>query len=99
MNDLLRTFVMEALPMGWSPERIAGYARRQGIAVSTKSACREGEESRSHAVAALGGEEWRAENTLRFSLGRETSARDMKRVAQALKNIISGCQTNSQRGM
>ena len=71
----------------------------EGIAVSTKSACREGEESRSHAVAALGGEEWRAENTLRFSLGRETSARDMKRVAQALKNIISGCQTNSQRGM
>jgi cysteine desulfurase len=47
-----------------------------GIAVSTKSACREGEESRSHVVEALsadkqvpGGEPWRAQNTLRFSLG------------------------------
>lgn len=59
-----------------------------GIAVSTKSACREGEESRSHVVAALGGEKWRAENTLRFSLGRETRQVDITRVSRALVEIL-----------
>ena len=69
-----------------------------GIAVSTKSACREGEENRSHVVFALGdaneessvalakGE--RSRNTLRFSLGRETSAGDLARVVEALVRIL-----------
>ena len=60
-----------------------------GIAVSTKSACREGEESRSHVVAALGGGKWRAENTLRFSLGRGTKANDMRRLASALSSAAA----------
>lgn len=55
-----------------------------GIAISTKSACREGEESRSHVVGALGGAEWRAQNTLRLSLGLETSIRDVRYVAKTL---------------
>lgn len=59
-----------------------------GIAISTKSACREGEESRSHVVAALGGESWRAGNTLRFSLGRETTARDITQIVEACTEII-----------
>lgn len=63
-----------------------------GIAVSTKSACREGEESQSHVVAALGGEEWRARNTLRFSLGRDTSAADLQKAASALADIVAGHQ-------
>ncbi len=66
-----------------------------GIAVSTKSACREGEESRSHVVAALdpaGSAEpagWRAENTIRFSLGRDTTSRDIQYVVRALIAIVS----------
>ena len=59
-----------------------------GIAISTKSACREGEESRSHVVAALGGEPWRATNTLRFSLGRDTQPGDIKRVVEELARIM-----------
>jgi len=69
-----------------------------GIAISTKSACREGEESRSHVVACLaeaaakvdgeGGEAWRAKNTLRFSLGRETADGDIQHVATALSNVL-----------
>ncbi|MBI4133066.1 cysteine desulfurase, partial [Candidatus Uhrbacteria bacterium] len=61
----------------------------RGIAVSTKSACREGEESRSHVVDALGGGEWRAQNTLRFSLGRDTTASDIVRCAKVLTNVLS----------
>ncbi len=60
-----------------------------GIAVSTKSACREGEESESHAVAALGSAPWVARNTLRFSLGRDTTSSDVRVVVHALSAILT----------
>ncbi len=60
-----------------------------GIAVSTKSACREGENDFSHVVRLLGGEVWRAKNTLRFSLGRETRELDIPRTAKELVTILS----------
>lgn len=60
----------------------------RGIAVSTKSACREGEESESHVVAALGGDAWRAKNTIRFSLGRATTTADLQRTAAVLREIV-----------
>ena len=70
-----------------------------GIAVSTKSACREGQERRSHVVLALGDaksasssvvltKEERAENTLRFSLGDETKEGDIKRIVEALVSLV-----------
>lgn len=58
-----------------------------GLALSTKSACREGE-ANSHVVAALGGEEWRAANTLRFSLGRDTTEAELKRALAVLEKIL-----------
>ncbi len=58
-----------------------------GIAVSTKSACQEGEKV-SHVVAALGGESWRAQNTLRFSLGRETTASDTRFAVDGLTRCL-----------
>ncbi len=58
-----------------------------GISVLTKSACREGE-SASRVVQALGGPDWRAQNTLRFSLGRDTTAGDMKRALKALSKLV-----------
>jgi cysteine desulfurase len=54
-----------------------------GVAISTKSACNEGEKA-SHVVEALAGEPWRAENTLRFSLGRSTTAKELRRAAEIL---------------
>ena len=63
-----------------------------GIAVSTKSACQEGEKA-SHVIAALGGEEWQAKNTLRFSLGRETTAGDLKRALKVLVRIVGTSKT------
>ena len=65
----------------------------EGIAVSTKSACNEGEKA-SHVVEALGGlpvqagENWRAENTLRISFGRESKAPDTKVFLSALTRLL-----------
>lgn len=59
-----------------------------GLALSTKSACREGEAS-SHVVAALGGDKWRATNTLRFSFGRDTTRGDLKRTLAILEKLSS----------
>jgi cysteine desulfurase len=74
---------------GIQSEYITLVLDRAGIAVSTKSACREGEESESHVVAALGGEPWRARNTLRFSLGRDTTVRDAQKAVDALEVAVN----------
>lgn len=83
-----------------SSEYVTLQLDHAGIAISTKSACREGEESRSHVVEALGdarsaassvalAKEERAQNTLRFSLGKETAARDVRVAAETLAKIIA----------
>lgn len=74
---------------GGSGEYLALALDARGIAVSTKSACNEGEMSRSHVVAALGGPEWRAHNSIRFSLGRWTSVRDVRRVLLVISTILA----------
>jgi cysteine desulfurase len=56
---------------------------REGISVATKSACEEGN-ARSHVVEALGGEAWRAEHAVRFSLGRDTTEKDIKRCVRVI---------------
>lgn len=58
---------------------------RSGIAISTKSACNEGDTS-SHVVAALGGPEWRAKNTLRISLGAGTKPAQVSKMVKELTN-------------
>lgn len=68
-------------------EYLALVLDRAGIATSTKSACNEGEKA-SHVVRALGGEKWRAENTLRFSLGMRTTADDLEKALKALVEAI-----------
>jgi cysteine desulfurase len=72
-----------------SSEYVTLSLDQAGIAVSTKSACREGEESRSHVVEVLGGEEWRAKNTLRLSLGTATTEKDVEKVVTELAAIVS----------
>ncbi|MEY4747523.1 MAG: hypothetical protein RLZZ416_572 [Candidatus Parcubacteria bacterium] len=58
-----------------------------GVAVSTKSACDEGNAS-SHVVAALHGPKWRSINTLRFSLGRSTTKREVDFLLAALVRVL-----------
>lgn len=64
-----------------------------GFAVSTKSACMEGQESESHVVSALGGDSWRAKNTLRISLGEETRSHDLGRFLSTLVAILNRTQS------
>ena len=78
---------------GVSSEYVTLALDHAGIAISTKSACREGEDSRSHVVEALGGPSWRSENTFRFSLGRETSEAHIIRALSVLVHTVA--QTRS----
>jgi len=57
------------------------------VACSTKSSCLK-DEKRSFVVAALGGDKKRAESSLRFTLGRATTARDLARVVTILGRIV-----------
>lgn len=75
-----------------SSEYIVLSLDKEGIAISTKSACRESEEA-SHVVLALGGEKWRAKNTLRVSLGRETTESDISKIAQVLAKAVATYRT------
>ena len=70
-----------------SSEYVVLSLDREGIAISTKSACRSGERS-SHVVQALGGPSWRSENTLRFSLGRSTTDKDIWRASETLERSL-----------
>lgn len=62
-----------------------------GISISTKSACREGEERLSHVVSELdrsNSPAWRAANTLRFSFGMDSVLADVDVVIEKLRKSI-----------
>lgn len=80
-----------------SSEYIVLALDKAGIAISTKSACREGEQA-SHVVATLGGDEWRARNTLRFSLGKGTMERDIVRTVKALRDAVHNFKVSHSTG-
>jgi cysteine desulfurase len=73
---------------GGSGEYLALALDARGVAVSTKSACNEGEMSRSHVIAALGEPVWRATNSIRFSLGRGTRQADIPRTVSAIQDVL-----------
>ena len=78
---------------------------RAGLALSTKAACSEGSNNESHVVGSLAEAQakaagtpiiaWRASNTLRISLGRDTSASDIKRAMQILVRVVKEVQAVS----
>ena len=61
----------------------------EGIAASAGSACATGSLEPSHVIAALGLPERTVRGTLRFSLGRSTSADEIDWVAQILPAIVA----------
>lgn len=77
---------------GVSGEYLTLALDTKGIAVSAKSACKEGEAKRSHVIAAMVGKDeaemWRAESAIRFSLGRDTREKDIYTVIDVLKKLV-----------
>lgn len=77
---------------GVSAEYLTLALDAKGIAVSAKSACKEGEEKRSHVIAAMTkgveGDVWRAESALRFSFGRGTTEKELLRAAKVLIELV-----------
>lgn len=70
-------------------EYVAMYLDQRGLALSTKSACLERTDANeSHVVKALGGEEWRAKNTLRISFGRGTSSKEVHAIVEKIKEAV-----------
>jgi cysteine desulfurase len=60
----------------------------EGIAVSTGSACASGKLEPSHVLLAMGVKQEVAHNSIRFSLGKFTTAEEIKRVVKILPPII-----------
>ncbi len=59
-----------------------------GIAASTRSACAGGKGSGSHVVAAITGDQQRANNTVRFTLGEETTKEEILRTVEILSQHV-----------
>lgn len=62
---------------------------RQGIAVSSGSACQAGQTEPSHALTAMGLSEEDAHCAVRFSLGRDNTPDEIDRVVQAIDRIVN----------
>lgn len=58
------------------------------IAASTRSACGTGEGSGSHVVRVITGDQERAQSTLRFTLGEETTKKELEHTVSVLKTHV-----------
>jgi cysteine desulfurase len=69
-------------------EAIIMYLDAEGICASTGSACSSASSEPSHVLMALGIPVERARGSVRFTLGRWTSAEDINKVVEALPRIV-----------
>ncbi len=73
---------------GVEGESILLYLDLEGIAVSTGSACASGSLDPSHVLLATGVDAELAHGSIRFSMGRETSMKEVEYVIDVLPPII-----------
>lgn len=69
---------------------LMGMLDYRGIAVSAGSACSTGEDTPSHVLKAIGLSDQAARETIRISLGHDTTARDIQYMAQVVRDYIEG---------
>ena len=79
---------------GAAGETLLFLLDREGIAVSTGSACQAGVPEPSHVVRAMGRTDAEARQVLRFSLGRTSTDEDVDAVLAALPSVVSGLPEN-----
>ena len=69
---------------------LMGMLDFRGIAVSAGSACSTGEDTPSHVLKAIGLSDKAARETIRISLGHDTSARDIQYTTQVIEDYLEG---------
>ncbi|MBN8582820.1 MAG: aminotransferase class V-fold PLP-dependent enzyme [Anaerolineae bacterium] len=69
---------------------LMGMLDYRGIAVSAGSACSTGDDAPSHVLKAIGLSDQAARETIRMSLGHDTSARDIQYTAQVVQDYLEG---------
>jgi cysteine desulfurase len=69
---------------------LMGMLDYHGIAVSAGSACSTGEDTPSHVLKAMGLSDQAARETLRISLGHDTSMRDIRYMKKVVQEYIEG---------
>jgi cysteine desulfurase len=69
---------------------LMGMLDYRGIAVSAGSACSTGEDKPSHVLKSIGLSDQAARETIRISLGQDTSARDIQYVTQVFQDYVEG---------
>ena len=77
--------------------KVASHLDMAGIAVSTASACQTGHKGPSHVLTAMGYTEEEARNSVRFSLGRESTADDIYYLMEVLPPIINKLRKASHK--
>jgi cysteine desulfurase len=78
-------------------QTVASHLDMAGVAVSTASACQAGHKGPSHVLTAMGYTEEEARNSIRLSLGRESTADDIDYVMEVLPPIIKKLRKASRR--
>lgn len=86
---------VHALFEGASGETLLFLLDREGVRVSTGSACQAGVPEPSHVVMALGLDETAARSVLRFTLGRTTTASDVDEVLRVLPAAVERARAAS----
>ena len=76
---------------------VASHLDMVGVAVSTASACQTGHKGPSHVLTAMGYTEEEARNSIRLSLGRESTTDDIDYVLEVLPPIIKKLRKASRR--
>ena len=73
-----------------SSERLLIMLEEKGVLASAGSACGASKDEASHVLLAIGLDEAAANSSLRFSLGRSTTDKDIDQTIKALKAIFGG---------
>ena len=74
--------------LGAESEAIILYLDAAGIAVSSGSACTTDSDELSHVLTACGYDEARMKSSIRFTLGKDTTEKEIKKVLNVLPGVI-----------